>query len=237
MAPSEALVAAVEGARAQGSSTAKVIFEALRATNEWTDVTESAVRKALTRAKALAPALSSQERVLQRKQKERERDRLRNRTGRARPRRRAKMSGEGRRSRSTPIRQHELGRGSSERLRRSRQASQTRTVMLVVCTPQSCECSSRAFVSATSALRGMLSRGHRRIGIQLVTGIKKAGPEGGMHRFLAFRRPLRGRMHRFLAVGTTVTCRLHGRFTAYRPPRGIGDMVGEGSKGWDNRII
>ena len=85
MAPSELLVAAIEDARTQGSSTAKAIFEALRATNEWTDVTESAVRKALTRAKALAPALSLQERVLQRKQKERERDRLRNRTGRARP--------------------------------------------------------------------------------------------------------------------------------------------------------
>ena len=39
-----------------------------------------------------------------------------------------------------------------------------------------------------------------------VAGIKKAGPEGGMHRFLGFRRPLRGRTHRFLAAWSTVTC-------------------------------
>ena len=49
--------------------------------------------------------------------------------------------------------------------------------------------------------------------LQLVTGIKKAGPEGGMHRFLAFRRPLRGHTHRFLAVRTTVTGLLLNRYT------------------------
>ena len=36
--------------------------------------------------------------------------------------------------------------------------------------------------------------------VQLVAGIKKAGPRGGTHRFLRFRRPLRGHTHRFLAA-------------------------------------
>ena len=85
MAPSELLVAAIEDARTQGSTTAKAIFEALRATNEWSDVSESAVRKALTAARARAPALSPEAKQLRRKQRERERDRLRSRSDRARP--------------------------------------------------------------------------------------------------------------------------------------------------------
>ena len=164
MAPSEALVAAIEDARAQGNSTAKAIFEALRATNEWTDVTESAVRKALTAAKALAPALSPQERVLQRKQKERERDRLRNRTGRARPSEDVKRQ-------TTEQKRTDSAARAWARKQRAIEKKQT-GIADSYCdadrlyAAESCECSSRAFVSATSALRGMLSRGHTRIGIE-----------------------------------------------------------------------
>ena len=56
------------------------------------------------------------------------------------------------------------------------------------------------------------SRGARGRTSRVRKGVKKAGPEGGTHRFLRFRRPLHSRTHRFLATRSTVTCRLHGRY-------------------------
>ena len=67
--------------------------------------------------------------------------------------------------------------------------------------------------------------------VQLVTGIKKAGPRGGTHRFLGFLRPLRGRTHRFLAAETVVTWWFHGGYvprgtrTSDRDVEGVGGQV------------
>ena len=66
--------------------------------------------------------------------------------------------------------------------------------------------------------------------LQLKSGIKKAGPVEGMHRFLAFRRPLRCHTHRFLAAGTTVTRRCVVAVTGYRASE---KGSGKGLSGWD----